>query len=388
MIRAEFLDLGRVAHALGGYSHMASVMPDDSKLVSLTKFTRFQRDALGHVHARALAQPEQFTDARSVEDGTDALRRAMSHIDDALGSLTMKRRLFGKMPAFGGAAGRDAMTGALALAHRETMRAHAALGATIDGVTGARAIPDSAFESAQEGVALLHGPVAALDAPFVRPNGLERTQGLLRRVLAPVFDRRMHLEVQGAEKFPAAGPVLALPTHGAEIDPFAQMYQVDRGPIRAVAKSDFWHGVMAPVGKAIQAFGGFPVKRGAHGEDIMPIMRRLLSTGEGGNAPLVIYEDGALNFSGAPGSPAITAARMALETGAPVHPIGSYGLEPASILGSKKSTPVVVHGDPMRFDGIAPTQSNAELVREKIARVKAELQDAARARWHERQLEH
>ncbi len=176
----------------------------------------------------------------------------------------------------------------------------------------------------------------------------------------------------GTENVPN-GPVILAPNHASFMDHFFTGAFIRRR-VQFMGKSQLFKGV----GQWIFSHGGvFPVRRGQHDEEAFVTAFRIL--GRGG--AVVMYCEGGRSRTGKLAEQARPGiGRLALESGAPVVPVGilgSYQVRNWKRLQFPKVT--IKFGTPFRFDAIAePTreqqQEAADYVFARIAEIHAELQ--------------
>ena len=141
---------------------------------------------------------------------------------------------------------------------------------------------------------------------------------LLERTAFRRIARRLYgVEIAGAERIPATGPVILVANHESMFDPWILALVTPR-PVRYMAKSELWK--YRIVGSAIESFGAFPVERGAGDKTAISRAADLLHQGH----ILGIFPQGTSKrrerrpfHRGA--------ARLALATGAPLVPVGLVG---------------------------------------------------------------
>jgi 1-acyl-sn-glycerol-3-phosphate acyltransferase len=184
----------------------------------------------------------------------------------------------------------------------------------------------------------------------------------------------------GSEHVPRDGAVIFVPNHSSYLDPFLQVYGQPRD-VRFMAKSTLFD---VPVLKHIMRIGGaFPVRRGRSDSGAIDLARTILQSGQ----VLVIYPEGTRFRHDLPLGPAKSgAARLALESGAAVVPVASWGCKDRKLYGLRRferRRVTVAYGEPMTFD-LEPTRENAAIARDQIwaevqrLYVKAREADAAR----------
>lgn len=129
------------------------------------------------------------------------------------------------------------------------------------------------------------------------------------------------VRIEGGDAIPAAGPVILAANHESLIDPWILGLATPR-PIRYMAKAElFRHPLVRAV---MNAFGTFPVERGAGDADALGIAGRLLREEQ----ILGIFPQGTcLPYRQRPWHRG--AARLALATGSPLVPVALVGTEKA-----------------------------------------------------------
>lgn len=133
----------------------------------------------------------------------------------------------------------------------------------------------------------------------------------------PLARKLYRVEVRGTENIPARGGVILVANHESLFDPWLLALATPR-PVRYMAKSELWR--YAPVGRALEAFGAFPVERGAGDATAISNAAELLRRGE----VLGIFPQGtSKQLESRPFHRG--AARLALATGAPIVPIRLVG---------------------------------------------------------------
>jgi 1-acyl-sn-glycerol-3-phosphate acyltransferase len=214
-------------------------------------------------------------------------------------------------------------------------------------------------------------------AAIALPNGLYR---FLRGVLRTLTHAYFRVEIDGADRVPAGGPVILAPVHRSFMD-FLVAAQVTRRKLFYMAKDDLWRSPR--FGRFLEAIGAFPVDRDVPDRQALARSQAVL---EGGDV-LVLFPEGTRRAG-----PLIEplhegAAFLAARTGAPIVPIGIGGTAEAMPKGSKLIRPVKVHvvvGEPIPPP--APSERGRvprHQVHEVTEQLRAELQrvyDVARAR--------
>ncbi len=171
-----------------------------------------------------------------------------------------------------------------------------------------------------------------------------------------IAGRLYRVRISGAEHIPTASPVILVANHESMFDPWLLALATPR-PVRYMAKAELWR--VAFIGRAIEAFGAFPVERGTGDGSAMSRAASLLHAGE----VIGIFPQGTSKqlperafHRGA--------ARLALVTGAPIVPVRLVGTRGFPRVGRR---PTEVHvGEPILVERAKPTVAAA---RELTARV-------------------
>ncbi len=140
---------------------------------------------------------------------------------------------------------------------------------------------------------------------------------LARALLSPlrVWFR---LRVRGAENIPVEGAAILAPNHKSFMDAFL-IGLATRRHVRFMAKVEIFRG---PLGWLLVRLGAFPVRRGDADADSLQTARSILAR----NGLVVVFPEGTrVDEPDALGAPHHGAARLALETGAPIVPTAIVG---------------------------------------------------------------
>jgi 1-acyl-sn-glycerol-3-phosphate acyltransferase len=128
------------------------------------------------------------------------------------------------------------------------------------------------------------------------------------------------LSITGAEHIPAEGAAIVTPNHKSFWDSFF-IGAATRRPLRFMGKSELFEGGRGPL---LVALGAFPVRRGTSDEDALRTARVILRQG----GLLSLFPEGTRVRSAEElGEPRRGAARLALETGAPLVPAAITGTD-------------------------------------------------------------
>ena len=128
------------------------------------------------------------------------------------------------------------------------------------------------------------------------------------------------LSITGAEHIPADGAAIVTPNHKSFWDSFF-IGAATRRPLRFMGKSELFESGRGPL---LVALGAFPVRRGSADEDALETARVILRQG----GLLSLFPEGTrVREAGELGEPRRGAARLALETGAPLVPAAITGTD-------------------------------------------------------------
>lgn len=163
-------------------------------------------------------------------------------------------------------------------------------------------------------------PLRLLASPIMVPAGIGRLQGPVRRVLQPLVSRLWHFEVEGLENVPATGPAVLCPNHAAFVDSVVVPAVLDRTLIY-VGKAEYLDDWKTKY--LFPALGMIPIDRrgGDHSKAALDAARQVLRSG----GLFGIYPEGTRSRSGKLHKGRTGAARLAVETGAPLIPVGLLG---------------------------------------------------------------
>jgi 1-acyl-sn-glycerol-3-phosphate acyltransferase len=143
---------------------------------------------------------------------------------------------------------------------------------------------------------------------------------LVRLILVPFFRLAFGMRVTGTQHVPDAGPVIIAPNHKSFWDAFF-IAAVLRRPVRFMGKAELFEGRR---GRLFLALGAFPVRRGASDAEAIETARAILQQG----GVLALFPEGTrVRDPDVLGTPRRGAARLALETGAPLVPTAMTGTE-------------------------------------------------------------
>ena len=178
---------------------------------------------------------------------------------------------------------------------------------------------------------------------------------------------------EGAERVPSSGPLILAPNHFSFMDHFFMGIFLRRR-VSFMAKSQLFK----PPMQWIFTHGGvFPVRRGFADEEAFITSRAILER----SGALVMYCEGTRSRTGQLAElPKRGIGRLALESGAPVVPVGIHGS--AHVRNWKRGqfpSVRVRYGDPVQWDKVAaPTRDQQQEVANQVfERIKAIYADLA-----------
>jgi 1-acyl-sn-glycerol-3-phosphate acyltransferase len=189
---------------------------------------------------------------------------------------------------------------------------------------------------------------------FARERGPSRLlYALVRLIVVPLMRIWFGLRIVGAERIPSEGAAIVAPNHKSFWDSFF-VAAATRRHLRFMGKSELFRG---RTGWLLLRLGAFPVRRGAADEEALETARTIL--GQGGL--LAMFPEGTrVRDPDALGNPRRGAARLALETGAPLVPAAISGTERLFIGPLPRPTRVqVAFGEPIAVHELEPTPDAA-----------------------------
>src|SRR6478752_6422307 len=179
-----------------------------------------------------------------------------------------------------------------------------------------------------------HGDVVAPAEPS-SPTQMGATYALGRFIIAPLGRFIYRPQVEGKDHVPKSGPVIFASNHLSFIDSIAIPVASPR-PVHFLAKASYFDGTgfSGWVSREFfTAIGAVPVQRGAGQAALNALdqQRRLL---EDGNA-VALYPEGTRSLDGRLYKGRTGVAFLALQTGAPVVPVGLIGTDAVMPVGAK-----------------------------------------------------
>jgi 1-acyl-sn-glycerol-3-phosphate acyltransferase len=167
---------------------------------------------------------------------------------------------------------------------------------------------------------------------------------LLTSLYAYTFFRARSIST---ENVPGSGAVILAPNHFSFMDHFLMGCYIRR-KVRFMAKSQLFK----PPMQFIYTHGGvFPVRRGAHDEEVFVTAKAILARG----GAITMYCEGGRSRSGKLAEHAKTGiGRLALETGAPIVPIAIHGSSKIRNWKRLQFPKVTIqYGEPIRWEPVA-----------------------------------
>ncbi|WP_199399190.1 lysophospholipid acyltransferase family protein [Zhihengliuella sp. ISTPL4] len=197
------------------------------------------------------------------------------------------------------------------------------------------------------------------DSPQPRHAGFTYTLG--RSLIAPLARLVYRPRIEGREHVPTTGPVIFASNHLSFIDSIAIPVAAPR-PVHFLAKSSYFEGtgVKGWASKTFfEAIGAIPVRRGAGQAalDALDLQRQLLDEG----LAAALYPEGTRSTDGRLYKGRTGVAFLALQTGAPVVPVGLIGTDKVMPVGAKMPTLseriTVRFGEPLDLSPHGPATS-------------------------------
>src|SRR5918997_5418532 len=188
----------------------------------------------------------------------------------------------------------------------------------------------------------------------------------VRVVLTPLLVLFYRARCIDSHDIPADGPVIIAPNHFSFLDHFFVAVFLRRR-VHFMAKSQLFH---RPLQFIFTHGGVFPVRRGHQDEEAFKTAHAVLARGD----VVVMYCEGGRSRTGELGEAKPGIGRLALESGAPVVPVGLVGSERVRDWKRLQFPKVTVQfGDPIRFEKVAdPDRAQSQAASEEIfARIKA-----------------
>ncbi len=198
------------------------------------------------------------------------------------------------------------------------------------------------------------------ESPSRRPRHAGFRYATGRMLVSPLARLVYRPRVEGRENVPRTGPVILASNHLSFIDSIAIPVAAPR-PVHFLAKSSYFEGtgISGALSRSFfQAIGAIPVRRGAGQAalDALDQQRQLLEEG----LAVALYPEGTRSADGRLYKGRTGVAFLALQTGAPVVPVGLIGTDRVMPVGAKmpslRERVTVRFGEPLDLS----THGNAE----------------------------
>jgi 1-acyl-sn-glycerol-3-phosphate acyltransferase len=189
---------------------------------------------------------------------------------------------------------------------------------------------------------------------------------VMTRVVSPIARMVYRPTVEGLENIPGTGPVILAANHLSFVDSMIIPIVVPRR-VYFLAKAEYFEGtgVRGALSRwFFTGMGNIPVRRG-QGRSARDSLDTVIKVLEDGGA-FGIYPEGTRSLDGMLHRGRTGVARIALESGAPVVPIGLVGTDKVMAVGRKlpKIVPVTVRfGKPLDFSRYAGMQDSLPVLR-------------------------
>jgi 1-acyl-sn-glycerol-3-phosphate acyltransferase len=198
-------------------------------------------------------------------------------------------------------------------------------------------------------------------AEAVRPRRAGFTYALGRTLISPLARMLYRPRIEGRDNVPREGAVIFASNHLSFIDSVAIPVAAPR-PVHFLAKSSYFEGtgLSGWASKTFfEAIGAIPVRRGAGQAalDALDLQRQLLDDG----LAVALYPEGTRSLDGRLYKGRTGVAFLALQTGAPVVPVGLIGTDKVMPVGAKLPTMrervTVRFGRPLDLSSLGPATS-------------------------------
>ncbi|MGM1015953.1 MAG: lysophospholipid acyltransferase family protein [Actinomycetota bacterium] len=178
-------------------------------------------------------------------------------------------------------------------------------------------------------------PETASEPSETAPRHAGFTYTLGRAVITPLARFIYRPRIEGRENVPAEGPVIFASNHLSFIDSIAIPVAAPR-PVHFLAKSSYFEGtgLSGALSRTFfESIGAIPVRRGAGQAalDALEQQRKLLDEG----LTVALYPEGTRSTDGRLYKGRTGVAFLALQSGAPVVPVGLIGTDKVMPVGSK-----------------------------------------------------
>lgn len=166
-------------------------------------------------------------------------------------------------------------------------------------------------------------------------GGMGWTYGIGRAVIAPLARLVYRPIVEGRERVPRKGAVIFASNHLSFIDSIAIPVAAPR-PVHFLAKSSYFEGTGVAgwfTREFFASIGAVPVQRGAGQAALDALEQQRALLAEGG--AVALYPEGTRSLDGRLYRGRTGAAFLALQTGAPVVPVGLIGTDAVMPVGAR-----------------------------------------------------
>jgi 1-acyl-sn-glycerol-3-phosphate acyltransferase len=197
---------------------------------------------------------------------------------------------------------------------------------------------------------------------LAREKGVSKPlYAVVRSVAVPFMRVYFRLRIEGREHIPKTGPAIVAPNHKSFWDTFFVAAATGRH-VHFMGKVELFDG---PLGRPFVRLGAFPVRRGLADTDALETARIILEQGH----LLALFPEGTrIRDPELLGIPKRGAARLALETGAPLIPAaitGTQGLFLGPIPKPKRVQ--IAFGEPIPVEALEATPESAgRLIEEEV----------------------
>jgi len=171
------------------------------------------------------------------------------------------------------------------------------------------------------------------ETPVTAPEQMGATYRLGRLLIAPLARAVYRPRIEGRENVPRTGPVIFASNHLSFIDSIAIPVAAPR-PVHFMAKSAYFEKWASR--QFFTAIGAIPVERGA-GQKALEALDQQRALLEDGRA-VALYPEGTRSLDGRLYKGRTGVAFLALQTGAPVVPVGLLGTDKVMPVGAKIPT--------------------------------------------------
>lgn len=204
----------------------------------------------------------------------------------------------------------------------------------------------------------------AVDEPAEQepnPTRMGVTYAIGRFILRPLVRIIYRPHIEGRDNVPKSGPVIFASNHLSFIDSIAIPVAAPR-PVHFLAKESYFtgHGFSGWMSREFfTAIGAIPVRRGAGQAALNALdqQKQLLDTG----SAVALYPEGTRSLDGRLYKGRTGVAFLALETGAPVVPVGLIGTDKVMPVGAKrpslKEKVTIRFGEPLHLSHHGPASS-------------------------------